>query len=113
MQHRCIRYRFESGALYRWDLIRKGKRVSVDVDGPMTLGNPGLMIDAALAGSGIACVTESRVADLVATRRLVRALPAWSQDFGAPCLYYPPAALRLFVEAVREGLAAGRDAAPA
>ncbi|VWC72989.1 LysR family transcriptional regulator [Burkholderia lata] len=118
VQHRCIRYRFESGALYRWDLIRKGKRVSVDVDGPMTLGNQGLMIDAALAGIGIAWVTESRVAEHVVAGRLVPVLPEWSQDFGALCLYYPanrhpPAALRLFVEAVREWVAAGREAAPA
>ena len=73
---------------------------------------------AALAGIGIAWVTESRVADHVAAGRLVRVLPEWSQDFGALCLYYPanrhpPAALRLFVEAVRTWLAAGREAPPA
>ncbi|KHK56529.1 LysR family transcriptional regulator [Burkholderia sp. A9] len=116
-RHACIRYRFESGTLYRWDLMRDGKRVTVDVDGPLTLGNQNLMVDAALAGIGIAWITESRVAGHVAAGRLVRVLPAWGQDFGALCLYYPanrhpPAALRLFVEAVREWTAAGGDALP-
>ncbi|WP_322087815.1 LysR family transcriptional regulator [Burkholderia sp. BCC1999] len=117
-RHACIRYRFESGALYRWDLMRDGKRVSVDVDGPLTLGNQTLMIDAALAGIGIAWVTEARVAEHLASGRLVQVLPEWSQLFDSLCLYYPanrhpPAALRLFVEAVREWVAAGCEAAPA
>ncbi|UTV58669.1 LysR family transcriptional regulator [Burkholderia arboris] len=115
-RHACIRYRFESGTLLRWDLMRDGRRVTVDVDGPLTLGNQNLMIDAALGGLGIAWVTASRVADHVAAGRLVHVLPQWGQDFGALCLYYPanrhpPAALRLFVEAVREWAAAGREAA--
>ncbi|AXF24639.1 LysR family transcriptional regulator [Burkholderia pyrrocinia] len=106
-RHRCIRFRFESGAIFRWDLMRNGKNVSVDVDGPMTLGNPNLMVEAALAGIGIAWVTESRVTDHLASGRLVRVLPGWEQNFDSLCLYYPanrhpPAALRLFVEAVRE-----------
>ncbi|PFH19530.1 LysR family transcriptional regulator [Burkholderia sp. JKS000303] len=113
--HRCIRFRFESGALYRWDLTRDGKRVSVDVDGPMTLGNLSLMVEAALAGIGIAWVTQSRVAEHLAAGRLVRVLPEWEQAFDSLCLYYPanrhpPAALRLFVEAVREWAAGAGDA---
>ena len=31
-QHRCIRFRFESGALYRWDIEHHGKSASIDVD---------------------------------------------------------------------------------
>jgi DNA-binding transcriptional LysR family regulator len=55
-QHRCIRFRFESGMLYRCDLEHRGKTASIDVDGPMTLGNITLMVEAALAGIGIAWV---------------------------------------------------------
>ncbi|KML49980.1 LysR family transcriptional regulator [Burkholderia cepacia] len=113
----CIRFRFESGALYRWDLMRDGKRVSVDVDGPLTLGNQTLMVDAALTGIGIAWVAEAHVAGHLASGRLVRVLPEWGQTFDSLCLYYPanrhpPAALRLFVEAVREWAAGAREAAP-
>lgn len=105
--HRCIRFRFESGALYRWDLEHRGKSASIDVEGPMTLGNLNLMIEAALAGIGIAWVPEDHVAEHLASGRLMHLLPEWSPSFAGLCLYYPanrhpPTALRLFAEAVRE-----------
>lgn len=106
-QHRCIRFRFESGALYRWDLEHRGKTASIDVDGPMTLGNINVMVEAALAGIGIAWVPDYQVADHLASGRLVQLLPEWSPAFPGLCLYYPanrhpPTALRLFAQAVRE-----------
>ncbi|SEB15318.1 LysR family transcriptional regulator [Paraburkholderia sartisoli] len=106
-QHRCIRFRFESGALYRWDLEHRGKTASIDVDGPMTLGNLNLMVEAALAGIGIAWVTEHLVAAHLASGELVHLLPEWSPSFPGLCLYYPanrhpPTALRLFAQAVRD-----------
>ncbi|MGF6650938.1 DNA-binding transcriptional LysR family regulator [Paraburkholderia youngii] len=106
MRHRCIRFRFESGTLYRWDLTHRGKSASIDVDGPMTLGNVNLMVEAALAGIGIAWVPLDHVAEHVASGRLVQLLPEWSPIFVGLCLYYPanrhpPTALRLFAEAVR------------
>ncbi|AXV83366.1 LysR family transcriptional regulator [Ralstonia solanacearum] len=106
-QHRCIRFRFESGALYRWDLERRGTAASVNVDGPLTLGNLNLMVEAALAGIGIAWVPENLVAEPVADGRLVHLLPEWSPSLSGLCLYYPanrhpPTALRLFAQAVRE-----------
>ncbi|CBJ35800.1 LysR family transcriptional regulator [Ralstonia solanacearum] len=106
-QHRCIRFRFLSGALYRWELERRGSSASIDVDGPMTLGNTNLMVDAALAGIGIAWVPEYHVVEHLAAGRLVHLLPDWSPSLPGLCLYYPanrhpPAALRLFSQAVRE-----------
>ena len=107
MQHRCIRFRFASGALYRWNLEYRGRSANIDVDGPMTLGNPNLMIDAALAGIGIAWVPEYQAAEHVSAGRLVHLLPEWSPSLPGLCLYYPanrhpPTALRLFIGAVRE-----------
>jgi DNA-binding transcriptional LysR family regulator len=106
-QHRCIRFRFESGALYRWDLEYQGKSASIDVDGPMTLGNLSLMIEAALAGIGIAWVPDYAAAEYLRSGRLVQVLAEWSPAFAGLCLYYPanrhpPAALRLFAQALRE-----------
>ncbi|HYS63252.1 MAG TPA: LysR family transcriptional regulator [Paraburkholderia sp.] len=106
-QHRCIRFRFESGALYRWDLEHQGKSASMDVEGPMTLGNLNLMAEAALFGIGIAWVPEYLVADHLAAGRLVQLLAEWSPSFPGLCLYYPanrhpPTVLRLFAQAVRE-----------
>ena len=107
VQHRCIRFRFESGALYRWDLERRGKSASIDVEGPMTLGNVNLMIEAALNGIGVAWVPDYLAAEHVASGRLVHLLADWSPSFPGLCLYYPanrhpPTALQLFAAAVRE-----------
>lgn len=106
MNHRCIRFRFDSGTIYRWDLERRGKSVNVNVPGPMTLGNTNLMAEAALAGVGIAWLPENLVRAHLAAGELVQVLADWSPPFPGYCLYYPsnrhpPTALRLFAKAVR------------
>lgn len=107
LQHRCIRFRFTSGALYLWDLERDGREANIDVQGPMTLGNTNLMLEAALSGIGIAWLPESMVAEHLAAGRLVQILPEWAHSFPGACLYYPanrhpPTALRLFAQALRD-----------
>ncbi|WP_250527392.1 LysR family transcriptional regulator [Caballeronia sp. GAWG2-1] len=107
LKHRCIRFRFESGRIYRWDLRKGSGETSIDVQGPLTLGNINMMVEAALAGIGIAWVPEHSIAEHLASGRLVDLLPKWSPSFAGLCLYYPanrhpPTALRLFVEAIRE-----------
>jgi DNA-binding transcriptional LysR family regulator len=107
VHHRCIRFRFESGALYRWHLELRGKSASIDAAGPLTVGHLNLAVDAALSGIGIAWVPEDRVAEHLASGRLVHVLPKWSPSLPGLCLYYPsnrhpPTALRLFAQAVRE-----------
>ncbi len=106
LEHRCIRFRFESGALYRWDLRWHGRPINLDVNGPITVGSMRLAIEAALQGIGIAWINEAHIAEHLATGRLVRLLGEWSPSSPGLCLYYPanrhpPTALRLFVQAVR------------
>ncbi|MGY4495492.1 LysR substrate-binding domain-containing protein [Pseudomonas sp. TE3610] len=105
--HRCIRFRFASGTLFRWDLDHLGRSASLDVDGPMTMDNINLMTEAALAGIGIAWVPEHQVEEHVQAGRLINVLPEWGPYYPGACLYYPanrhpPMALRMFAEAVRE-----------
>ena len=105
--HRCIRFRFASGTLFRWDLDHAGRSSSIDVDGPLTMDNINLMEDAALAGLGIAWVPEHQVEAHLREGRLVHLLPDWGPTYAGACLYYPanrhpPMALRMFAEAVRE-----------
>jgi DNA-binding transcriptional LysR family regulator len=107
LKHRCIRFRFESGSIYRWDLRRGGRENAMDVPGPMTLGNINVMVEAALSSIGIAWVPEHAIAEHLKDGRLFDLLPQWSPSFPGLCLYYPanrhpPAALRLFSEAVRK-----------
>jgi DNA-binding transcriptional LysR family regulator len=105
--HRCIRFRFASGTLFRWDLGHLGRTASIDVDGPMTMDNINLMTEAALAGIGIAWLPEHQVVEHLKEGRLVHLLPEWGPYYPGACLYYPanrhpPMALRMFAEAVRK-----------
>ncbi|MCP1444869.1 DNA-binding transcriptional LysR family regulator [Pseudomonas sp. GGS8] len=105
--HRCIRFRFTSGGLFRWDFKHEAQSASLDVEGQITLDNINLMIEAALAGVGVAWVPETQVADHLRDGRLIHLLAQWSPNYSGLCLYYPanrhpPIALRLFAQAVRD-----------
>jgi DNA-binding transcriptional LysR family regulator len=43
MAHRCIRARWPSGALYRWEFEKQGRALTIDVPGSLTLDEPTLM----------------------------------------------------------------------
>lgn len=107
MQHQCIRLRFESGALYRWELEKKGQySAKLDVPGTLVLNKVELAVEAALAGMGIAFVPEHLVIDHLGASRLIRLLEDWCPTIDGYCLYHPsnrhpPTALKLLVDAVR------------
>jgi DNA-binding transcriptional LysR family regulator len=99
----CIRYRFTSGTFYRWEFERGGIEVDIDVEGPLTLNDQDLMLDAARDGTGLAYVFEAQAQDLIAKRKLVRVLADWCPAYPGFFLYYPsrrqlPASLRAFVD---------------
>lgn len=106
-EHRCIRFRFASGALFRWEFEYLGQGTTVDVDGPLTMDNINMMIEAALGGIGIAWTPLAQVEEHLSAGRLVHLLPEWGPVYPGVCLYYPanrhpPLALRLFADAVRQ-----------
>jgi DNA-binding transcriptional LysR family regulator len=107
MAHRCIRRRFKSGALYRWEFGRRGEDLTVDVPGSLTLDDSQTMVLAALGGAGLAYVSEAMVAEPIAQGRLVAVLEEWTPDVPGLRLFYPghrlvPAALRAFADMARE-----------
>ncbi|MDB5974852.1 MAG: LysR family transcriptional regulator [Nevskia sp.] len=107
MKHRCIRARLASGVIYRWEFERRGESLSLDVPGVLTLDEPTLMREAALAGAGITYLPEWSVAADLAAKRLVRVLDEWTPAHSRLCLYYPgrryvPAGLRALIELIRE-----------
>lgn len=108
-RHRCIRQRLPSGKRYRWEFERNGCEVSVDVPGPLTLDNTGLMIEAAAAGLGIAYVPERAARAQLDDESLRMVLENWCPWIPGLCLYYPghrhvPAGLRVFIDVLRESL---------
>lgn len=106
-QHQCIRYRFSSGTLYHWEMERHGQNCTINVNGPMTLGNTNLMVEAALEGIGIAWVPDYHAQTLIDSGRLVQVLHEWSPRLGRLCLYYPAnrnqtQVFSLFTSAIRK-----------
>jgi DNA-binding transcriptional LysR family regulator len=107
VRHRCIRARFANGGLFRWEFERRGEALAIDVPGVLTLDEPTLMIEAALAGAGLAYLTEWAVAGELAAGRLVRVLEDWTPTVPGLALYYPgrrhvPAGLRGLIDLIRE-----------
>ncbi|MDE1159965.1 MAG: LysR family transcriptional regulator [Neorhizobium sp.] len=106
LEHRCIRRRFASGRIYRWELEKEGKAIVVDVRGPLVLTDQSLIRNAAVDGAGLAYVFNERIADDVAEGRLIRVLEDWCQPFEGFYIYYPSRrqmrpALRAFVDFFR------------
>jgi DNA-binding transcriptional LysR family regulator len=106
LQHRCIRARMASGRLYRWEFERRSETVLIDAPGTLTLDESGLMLEAALAGAGLAYLTEQTVTEHVAAGRLITMLEDWTPSYPGLCLYFAgrwhvPARLRALIDLIR------------
>jgi DNA-binding transcriptional LysR family regulator len=105
--HRCLQYRMgTAGSVYRWELEKRGKAVTVATAGPVIVSDAQFMIRAALDGVGLAYVLEDYVAEHIRRGELVRVLEDWCPPFDGYFLYYPsrrhqPPALQALVETLR------------
>ncbi len=106
-QHNCIRSRWAGGGIYQWEFEQNGKTFQLDVPGSVVLDEQSMILKAAKTGLGLAYLADSVTRDSVATGSLRRVLHDWRPSSSPLCLYYPrnrhtPAALRAFVDVVRE-----------
>lgn len=104
--HHCIRYRFAGGAFYRWEFDRGGLELGIDVQGPLTLGDQDVMLQAAMDGAGLAYVFESQATEAISAGRLISVLEDWCPYYPGFFLYYPsrrqlPGPLRAFLDFVK------------
>ena len=107
LRHPCIRIRMPSGKSYRWEFAKHGQTLVVDVRGSLVLDHVGLMVDAAVAGLGIAYVPDNAADAEFREGRLVTLLDDWCPAIPGLFIYYPrnrqmPAGLRAFVDVVKE-----------
>jgi DNA-binding transcriptional LysR family regulator len=107
LHHQCIRARMATGAIWRWEFERHGEAIEIDVPGTLTLDEMTLMLEAVLAGTGLAYLSEWSVRDHIAAGRLVSVLENWSPPYPGLCLYYPgrrhvPVGLRALIDLIRE-----------
>ncbi len=105
--HRCINYRLvTSGALYAWEFEDDGRPFQVKVDGPLVFNTDELILDAVLAGQGLAMLFDDMVAEHVAAGRLRRVLESWCWTAPGYHLYFTsrrqtPPPLAALVETLR------------
>jgi len=105
--HRCIQGRFPSGVIYPWEFARGRETIDISVDGPLTVSETPLMVQAAEQGLGLAYVYSQYAAPGLAAGRLTQVLEDWCPAASRFFLYYPsrrlmPAGLRAFVEMLRQ-----------
>lgn len=107
-EHRCINLRLPThGGLYAWEFDSPEGEFRVRVDGPLILNSVIQILDACVAGVGIAQLPDGLVKEHIQSGKLQEVLPAWSEPFAGYHLYYPnrrqqTAAFKVVLNALRE-----------
>ena len=105
--HNCINLRLPTlGGLYAWEFEKNGRELRVRVEGQLVFNGTFQMLNAALAGFGLAYVPEDLAQPHVADGRLKRMLEDWCSPFPGYHLYYASRrqssqAFALLVDALR------------
>jgi DNA-binding transcriptional LysR family regulator len=105
--HNCINLRLPThGNLYAWEFEKGDQELNVSVEGQLVFNGTYQMLNAALAGFGLAYVPEDLAEPHIAKGRLRRVLEDWCPPFSGFHLYYPSrrqhsAAFALVVDALR------------
>jgi DNA-binding transcriptional LysR family regulator len=105
--HNCINIRLPThGGLLPWDFKKGRHELNVRVDGQFIFNGFPQILNAALAGMGLAFTLEEVAQEHVAKGRLVRVLEDWCNFFPGYHLYYPSRrqpspAFSLIVDALR------------
>src|SRR5437588_3825892 len=105
--HSCINLRLPThGGLYAWEFEKGGRELRVRVEGQLVFNGTFQMLNAALAGFGLAYVPEDVAGPHLAKGRLKRVLEDWCPPYSGYHLYYPSRrqstpAFALMVEALR------------
>ena len=103
----CINLRLPTkGGLYAWEFEKDGREIRVRVEGRLIFNTIGLMLEAALAGFGLAYLAEDQTHDYRASGRLVQVLAKFCPAYSGHHLYYPSrkqpsSAFATLVEALR------------
>jgi DNA-binding transcriptional LysR family regulator len=106
-EHNCINLRMPTyGGLYAWEFEKGRRELKVRVDGQLVFNTIRQRVDAALAGLGLAYMTEDVAQPHIARGALTRVLEDWCAPFAGYHLYYPSRrqslpAFALLVDALR------------
>jgi DNA-binding transcriptional LysR family regulator len=107
VEHNCINLRLPThGGLYAWEFEKGPRELKVRAEGQLFFNTSTQMLQAALAGLGLAYLPEGLVQPYLKRGRLRRVLEDWCAPYPGYHLYYPSrrqpsAAFALLVEALR------------
>jgi DNA-binding transcriptional LysR family regulator len=107
--HRGINLRLPTpGTVNAWRLMQGGREIRVRVEGPLVLSTIELILDAVLAGLGLAYLPLDQVEPHLREGRLVQVLSEWTPPLPGYHLYYASRrrvspAFRLLINALRYG----------
>jgi DNA-binding transcriptional LysR family regulator len=105
--HTCINLRLPTyGGFYAWEFEKDGQEVRVRVDGQLSFNSALNILEAALAGHGLAYVPEDLAAPALSEGNLVRVLLDWCPAWPGYHLYYASRrqtspAFKVIVDALR------------
>ena len=105
--HICINLHLPTyGGLYAWEFEKGSRELRVRVEGQLVLNGSTQVLNAALAGFGLAYVPEDLAQPHVGQGRLKRVLEDWCPPFYGYHLYYPSRrhsspAFALLIDALR------------
>lgn len=111
-QHTCLEFRDpETGRPFAWEFHNKRRTLSVETNGRLTVNDPGALVQACVAGTGIAQMLWLAAEPLIREGRLVNLFPEWMDERFPLHAYLPsrqhvPAKTRAFLDFV-VSLAAG------
>jgi DNA-binding transcriptional LysR family regulator len=107
IDHNCVNLRLPSyGGTYAWELEKNGRALKVRVEGQLVFNGIFQVLDAAVAGLGLAFVPTDIAQPYLAKGRLKQVLEEWCQPWSGYHLYYPhrrqsSPAFALLVDALR------------
>ena len=105
--HNCINLRLPTyGGIYAWEFEKGHRELKVRVEGQLVFNSSDQILNAALAGFGLAYLPEDVVTPHIERGRLRQMLEDWCAPFSGYHLYYPSRrqsspAFSLFVDALR------------
>jgi DNA-binding transcriptional LysR family regulator len=107
LSHRCIRIRLGDNSIYRWEFERGDEQLAIAAPGSLIVDDGRLGLAAAVDGAGLMYAADTMVREELASGALRTVLDDWAPVGGGYHIYYSsrrqvPAALRLFIDLIRE-----------
>ncbi|WP_144156082.1 LysR family transcriptional regulator [Paraburkholderia sp. BCC1885] len=102
--HRCLEFRQpDTGKPYPWEFHRKRKKLTVETNGRLTVNDPSALLNACLAGFGIAQMLMLGAEPFIREGRLINLFPDWPDERFPLYAYHPsrhhiPARTRVFLD---------------